>query len=1206
MTKLNKLAFKKIEDFDRNKLTGYTYNCPWNNDPQYTHLWNDLEHLKSDKVARCGQPETHSCVHKVEYSIAGFRNTCPIAGRCGTYATPAPLRFSQFDFKGRGVKGKIELNTVKFSFKHKNNGVDVANGKEAKTWGGQFSKVKVVLKRYDKNKIITLDSKVIEKGPSINQYKKVAVNFNLDKIAKNISSKTQKTTFNNNRTLNLQQNDNFAIELHYYRVENTNPSVIRLKDANIDITFTYLDKPDITINKSSNVINCSSKTITHTVKTNSADALKNLTYKSIPAGFSKPSVSTNKDNYTKTYIWTYTKDLTDTKATITYQTTANNFKTEQKATITIYENKINQIINNLDNPTIIDKPISTITTFIKGSPYNEKTTYISFKDLTKSNSLCYDKIVLHIKNDDQEELLFPYYGDDKVYQCQDSSGQNEIGMNACFYEQVLNKLKCGEAKVSAEFVINSSLIKTVFLPSIIVSGPLYSFTSTMTKIKAGETEETKVNDSSNIRQPSTDEGDSIYEYYITFTRDVTNNDPKDSSGKRVYPSPIVTSIYNETQKEDVITARENGSLYYDDEKIKFKINNNEVGTFKVGFYYTDICKKTTYHAFHEFRVSPEHKQYYDMLYIQENESGYSYDNIVIREGDNNRVPIIISNIEEINSYNNIKVCFNGGKTNISQMGFGNLSITNENDFTINDLAIELNPLIYDELTDEYNWINLWETIFVNFAQNIFAYNFNLKGRVDVVDNGENVYLVFRELKPNDTISINIPFVSKDEGTYYVSLYINGFQLKRDGTNKFLPHLDKVCSNSNYAKFVITDTMLLDLKINNYDEYINIDNYEYEYDENCNRKCNNDECTQCGPFNVLYSITNIDSISPISGEKYFIKIGYSPELEASPLFDGDTYVVDTNNEPLEYPLPYAHAKIVIAPRSQYEDEKPITYKIKTNENGEGVFYYTIPSTELRSYNTESLRINNKFGIIYQGSTQNNPCSQGFCNENLVIDNNKFDTEIIIDEDFSQYKAGEVVPINFQLIYKKIPYDNGLYINLNEEPFVNDFQAGRTILLPVAFFGTKNDPNQVLETSIETISDSLTKNYVNKKIYCNIDTQVKIEASLAKTLVQQNEPNILSVLVKNGLKPNQKVKIRILTNGYDIKNINYITNGSYSATNTNPSNLRHNNLLYWDIGNMDSYEISQISIDLQAQSNASGQKNICIKAFDYLHEEGDSNE
>ena len=1180
MARLNNLAFKKIEDFNRNKLTGHTYHCPWNNDPQYTHLWNDLEYLKKGGVARCGQPETRSCTHRVEYSIAGFRNTCPIAGRCGTYATPAPLRFSQFDFKGRDVKGKIELNTVSFSFQHKNNGVNVANGKEAKTWGGQFSKVKVILKRYDNKKKVVLDSQIIEKGPSINKYKTVSVSFNLDKIAKNISSKTQRKTFNNNRTLNLSEKDNFAIEIHYYRVENTNPSVIRLKNAKTNVSFTYLEKPSIKLTKSSNTINCSSNQITHTIKVNNEQAFNNLTYQKIPVGFSKPTISTNKNDYTKTYTWKYTKQLTNTKAIITYKTKANNFTAEEKTTITVYKNKIDQIINDLIDPKIINKQIATITSFTKGTEYNPNTHYVSFKNLKKSNSLCYDSIILRIKNKNQNEFMFTYEGNDKIYKCQSSDGQNTTGLNRCFYEQIISKLKCGEAKVTAEFHVNGKLYKTVFLPSIMVTSPPYTFKTKITRKQLNSSNEEEVNSTKYIRQASTDDGDDEYEYYITFTR---------SDNYKDYPGPTVTSFYNETQDDDVITAKRNGYLDYNDEYIKFKINTKEIGTFKVGFYYNDLCKTERHHVFYEFTIIPKHDQQYDDLYIEESELDYTYESIVIREGDNNRVPIAITDIKEINSYDKIKICFNGGKTNISEMGFGNLTVTNNNNFTIKNLAIELNPLMKDEETGEYDWVNLWETIFTDLDSKIFAYNIGLKGRVEVRDDGENFYIVFLELPPGESISVDIPFTYKDECTYYMSLFINGMQLKRNNTNKFLPRLDKICSEEDYAKFIVTDTMLLELKINNYEEYINIDDYEYLYDNNCNLICQNNECNQCGPFTVLYSIQNIDSISPISGEEYFIKIGHSPELEHIINFDGAYEFNQT--EVFSYPLPYAYVKIVIYSKSEYEDEQPITYTLKTDENGEGIFYYTIPSTELQTYNTESLKAHRKFNIIYNGNIQNNPCSLIESSDKTTFDKDKFNTNIIIDDDFSQYEPGETVPIRFQLSYDTIPFDNGIYINLNEEPFVDDFKAGRTILIPVTYEGIKNHPNQVLETSIETISKTLTANYVDKKIYCNIDTRVKVDASLAKTLVQQHEANTLNIIIKNGLKPNKKVKIRIITDGYNIKNVNNITNGTYSVKDS---------LMYWDIKNMESYEEDRISIDLQA-TDALRQKNICIKAFDYLHEE-----
>ena len=113
-------------------------------------------------------------------------------------------------------------------------------------------------------------------------------------------------------------------------------------------------------------------------------------------------------------------------------------------------------------------------------------------------------------------------------------------------------------------------------------------------------------------------------------------------------------------------------------------------------------------------------------------------------------------------------------------------------------------------------------------------------------NKEDVYLIFPEIKSKETISVDIPFRSKNEGIYYISLFVNGIQLKRNTTNKFLPRLDKLCSESDYAKFIVTDTMLVELKINNYDEYINIDDYHYT-DESGNDCVLKDECGNKIPF-----------------------------------------------------------------------------------------------------------------------------------------------------------------------------------------------------------------------------------------------------------------------------------------------------------------------------------------------------------------------
>lgn len=1201
MTKLKKLAFKKVEDFNRNKLTSRTKNCRWNGDPQYTHLWNDLEHLKTGKVARCGQPETHSCVHRVEYGIAGFRNTCPIAGRCGTYATPAPLRFTNFDFKGRGVKGKIELNKIKFSFKHKNNGVDVSNGKEAKTWGGKFSTVKIVLKRYDNDKKEVLDLQILpKKGPSINEYKTVSVTFDLDKIIKNTKSQSVRKALNKYRILDLSKKHNFAIEIHYDTVENTNPSVIRLKDVKTDVTFTYLDKAKIEVKRDSDEINCSSRTIVHTVTTNNEVTYKNLSYEKIPNGFDKPTIIKDKDSYTKTFTWKYTGSLPLEKEyetrTFSYTTKDNNTGISKSFAIKIYANKINNIQDNLKKNDGSPKEISTITKYTKGTPYNDKTQYVYFdsKSLTKSNRLCYDKIILQVGG-----LSFTYYGDNRTYQCQSENEGKVTGINRCFYEQIIKKLSCGTHRVQAEFIVNNTNT-TITLPDLTIVPPTYLFKSIITR-KHGYNEEI-VSNTDSIRQTSNDAGDTNYEYYIIFKRADDNKDF----------APTITSFYNETldSATSVITARENNLIYYDDDEIKFKIGTDSVGAFEIGFYYTDQCKTSQQRVSRTIHISPRHEQVYDELFIQEQgEDDFSYDSIVIREGDDNKNPIAITDITEKNSYDNINICFNGGKASISELGFGNLTVTNNNNFTIKNLAIELNPLIKNE-DGTYDWANAWDTIFSDFADNIFAYNTSIKGLVEIGDNGKNVYIIFKQINPKQTISVDIPFSLKYEATYYVTLYINGIRLTRNNNNKLIPRLNILCSESDYAEFTVTDTMLVDLKINNYQDYINIDEHEYKYDDNCNLICNDNECNKCGPFIVIYSIQNIDSITPVIGEEYFIKIGHSPELVHSIDFNG-AYELDSDAIGLvPFIMPFAYVTVIIAKHSEYDNEKSRKYELRTDQNGEGVIYYTIPATDTQSYNTTLLREENRFGIVYDGDPQNNPCSIGFIDDETIAmkeentKETKFNTEIIIDEDFSQYRPGEIVPIHFQLICEQPIFDTGLYVDLNNDDpetgnpgIANDFRAGRKVFLPVTYTAVKRNPSQVLETSLETVSPTLTPHSISKKIYCNIDTQVKVEAYLVKQLVQQNEPNTLKIKVKNGLKPNQKVTIRVITNGYNIKNISDITNGTYSVNDS---------LLYWNIGNMDSNTNETIAIDLQAKPSASGQQNICIKAFDYLHKAGEDNE
>ena len=57
----------------------------------YFNLENLIGENKNGEYAQCGYPATKQCNYKTFYNIKGFRNTCSIAGICGTYNKPAEL-----------------------------------------------------------------------------------------------------------------------------------------------------------------------------------------------------------------------------------------------------------------------------------------------------------------------------------------------------------------------------------------------------------------------------------------------------------------------------------------------------------------------------------------------------------------------------------------------------------------------------------------------------------------------------------------------------------------------------------------------------------------------------------------------------------------------------------------------------------------------------------------------------------------------------------------------------------------------------------------------------------------------------------------------------------------------------------------------------------------------------------------------------------
>ena len=101
----------------------YNYGCSSPYDPRYYHAWSNVDELTEGKAAQCGRPSTRFCSHAVSHGIAGYRNTCPIAGCNGTYNTPATLRLylSKKALADKGIKtgAKVKKVTIHTYLLHK-------------------------------------------------------------------------------------------------------------------------------------------------------------------------------------------------------------------------------------------------------------------------------------------------------------------------------------------------------------------------------------------------------------------------------------------------------------------------------------------------------------------------------------------------------------------------------------------------------------------------------------------------------------------------------------------------------------------------------------------------------------------------------------------------------------------------------------------------------------------------------------------------------------------------------------------------------------------------------------------------------------------------------------------------------------------------------------------------------------------------------
>ena len=123
------LAGKQIQNSKGKNIKSPSVCRDGNANPSY-HPWEigSLNNFIQGKQIQCGRKSTYHCNLKTVRWIKGYRNTCPIAGCCGTFNRPAPLILSKFNFAQKAIDKKIKISNVKVSYKHHATGVNVAKG----------------------------------------------------------------------------------------------------------------------------------------------------------------------------------------------------------------------------------------------------------------------------------------------------------------------------------------------------------------------------------------------------------------------------------------------------------------------------------------------------------------------------------------------------------------------------------------------------------------------------------------------------------------------------------------------------------------------------------------------------------------------------------------------------------------------------------------------------------------------------------------------------------------------------------------------------------------------------------------------------------------------------------------------------------------------------------------------------------------------
>lgn len=1099
----------------------YSTNTRDQDDPKYYHLWDNLNNLREGKMIQCGHTNAYNCTTAVEYGIGGYRNICPIGGVTGTYTQPSPIKL-YFDTKKYNINDDATIYSLTLSFKHRSITADVSNNTTYRGIAPNFSGFDT----YKDKKVVTVtfngQKKTYNKNPPFDSYDKISFTF-----GKNITGK------------DLRKN---PIVISYGNNLADDAGILYIKDLSLEVDYAG-KKAYFTGKQNGNTV--------YTAQ--SDDCRTSITF-TLEAGWKegnkkvKPNNQQNKISYSAPKGVNVSFDRkSDGRTVIAELTDSSMIAGKKKVYFTLSTNK--KKLEFSFQTKIRQKPNINLISKIEKNVIRGNKKVISLSDGCIGTLDAYDGNIkgLHysigLTNNNATSSI-------------SESKQDE------FYENFLQQLSCGTHKIF--FKRGNESFDQMIYKTITVVPTKYD-------LKFEYENKEVFGEINNVIQ-NKEENKEIRAIFTGSDRFI------DKPIFRITNPTYGKLVHDNDLNKDVPTKDRIMKNYYDWTPEKTGGETTiPLGTYYPGKYILTVGEPGN--CDNEIRkikinITADHKQSFDSIFVRgEDSTAFDYDYLVALEGDTVQEPVYVKDINLGSSYKDIDICCEANKVlRIGENGYLQFSVSNMSDGKkLENIFIELNLLQKDENDNFIGSTDEWVDeagMFRSLSQDFSLYNEeldeivsikNLSEDLDNVDE-ENVYIHIKELKPDQTLKINLPFNSYMEREAYLQFLLFEEPMSLHSCNGI--------ETFNLVHLHVYDSIMTDISISGDIDILSTSN-NYE----CPLECFETE------NGIRYRAKNIDT-SMVNGEALFViendprLIPYKIRYRMQDYTDLEDYNFNNENKietshffisSQDISKPISCRGIPVKCEIKFPEFPTQTMSGYTDADSSITFFIEIPKAIGQEYTKKSLF--------------ENVC-KFYCDD--IIEN--------VTDSYKVYKPGQIVPLK---IYAK------KMINYKENKIL--FKAQITnpgdsddITVYYRICNLTNNEGQ-LKTTFKTKTDegeyNLVPNEITETILLGTNTNISPFIKLEKVVVENKTYNRLYITLKNLIRFNKDVEVSIEENNTDqINKYKYVSHKLEIG-----DLIQDENKLIWSIPFIKANTQVSGYIDFKAESIGLSELDINIKDF-----------